>query len=91
MAGKLKAFGLFWYDFLIGDDWRVAVGVVLALAVTAAVSRTNVSSWWIVPAAVVLLLPGTVLRAIRSRDTAMPGSETVVPSSNSGSVKKWLE
>ena len=57
MAGKLKAFGSFWYDFLIGDDWRMAVGVVLALAITAAVSRTNVSCWWIVPAAVVLLLP----------------------------------
>jgi hypothetical protein len=26
---NLKAFGMFWYDFLIGDDWRVAVGVVL--------------------------------------------------------------
>ncbi len=28
MTGKLKAFASFWYDFLIGDDWRVAVGVV---------------------------------------------------------------
>lgn len=69
MAGRLKTFASFWYDFLIGDDWRVAVGVVLALAVTAAVSRTNVSCWWIVPAGVVLLLPGTVWRATRSRGT----------------------
>ena len=69
MAGKLKAFASFWYDFLIGDDWWVAVGVVLALAVTAAVSRTPVRCWWIVPAAVVLLLPGTVWRATRSRGT----------------------
>jgi hypothetical protein len=75
MAGKLRAFASFWYDFLIGDDWRVAVGMVLALAATAAVSRTNVSCWWIVPAAVVLLLPGTVWRATRSRgprDTSAP-------------------
>jgi hypothetical protein len=69
MAGKLKAFASFWYDFLIGDDWWVAVGVVLALAVTAAASRTSVSCWWIVPAAVVLLLPVTVWRATRSRRT----------------------
>jgi hypothetical protein len=69
VTGKLKAFASFWYDFLIGDDWRVAVGVVLALAVTAAVSRTAVSCWWIVPAGVVLLLPGTVWRAARSRGT----------------------
>ena len=27
----LKSFGQFWYDFLIGDDWKIAVAVVLAL------------------------------------------------------------
>ena len=65
---NLKAFGMFWYDFLIGDDWRVAVGVVLALAVTAAVSHTTLPAWWIVPLAVVLLLPVTVWRATRAAD-----------------------
>jgi hypothetical protein len=30
----LKGFGKFWYDFIIGDDWKIAVGVVVALAVT---------------------------------------------------------
>jgi hypothetical protein len=29
----LKAFGEFWYDFIVGDDWKIAAGVVLALAV----------------------------------------------------------
>ena len=29
----LKAFGQFWYDFIIGDDWKIAVAVVLALGV----------------------------------------------------------
>jgi len=28
----LKAFGQFWYDFIIGDDWKIAVAVVLSLA-----------------------------------------------------------
>jgi hypothetical protein len=32
----LKAFGRFWYDFIIGDDWKIAVGVLLALGVLAA-------------------------------------------------------
>jgi putative Ca2+/H+ antiporter (TMEM165/GDT1 family) len=31
--GFLKAFGAFWYDFIIGDDWKIAVAVVTALAV----------------------------------------------------------
>ena len=34
---SLKAFGQFWYDFIIGDDWKIAVAVVLALVVTYAV------------------------------------------------------
>ena len=29
----LKAFGQFWYDFIIGDDWKIAAAVVLALLV----------------------------------------------------------
>jgi asparagine N-glycosylation enzyme membrane subunit Stt3 len=31
----IKAFGRFWYDFIIGDDWKIAVAVVSALAVVA--------------------------------------------------------
>ena len=31
----LKAFGQFWYDFIIGDDWKIAVAVVTCLAVVA--------------------------------------------------------
>jgi hypothetical protein len=29
----LKAFGQFWYDFIIGDDWKIAATVVIALFV----------------------------------------------------------
>jgi hypothetical protein len=32
----LKAFGQFWYDFIIGDDWKIAVAVVITLAVMVA-------------------------------------------------------
>jgi hypothetical protein len=28
----VTGFGRFWWDFLIGDDWRVAAGVGIALA-----------------------------------------------------------
>ena len=28
----LFSFGEFWYDFIIGDDWKIAVAVVTALA-----------------------------------------------------------
>ena len=26
----VRAFGRFWWDFVVGDDWRVAVGIALA-------------------------------------------------------------
>lgn len=33
----LKSFGQFWYDFIIGDDWKIAVAVVITLAIMVAV------------------------------------------------------
>jgi hypothetical protein len=62
---RLKAFFAFWYDFVVGDDWRVAVGVVVALAITWLVSRTGVGSWWIMPVAFALLLPLSLWRVVR--------------------------
>ncbi|WP_332665570.1 hypothetical protein [Aeromicrobium sp.] len=38
----LKAFGLFWYDFVIGDDWKVAAYVVVALVITGALTVNGV-------------------------------------------------
>ena len=37
----LRAFGRFWYDFVVGDDWRIAVGVVLVLAAGGALVATG--------------------------------------------------
>ncbi len=28
----LSAFARFWWDFVVGDDWRIAAGVVVVLA-----------------------------------------------------------
>jgi len=37
----LKAFGRFWYDFIIGDDWKIAAAVVAALTVLCLVMATT--------------------------------------------------
>jgi len=37
----VKHFVLFWYDFIVGDDWIVAAGVVVALIVSAALARRD--------------------------------------------------
>ena len=67
MIARLKAFARFCYDFFVGDDWTVAVGVVIALAATYGLDRAGVNAWWITPAAVLLLLADSVRRSARSR------------------------
>jgi hypothetical protein len=67
VARRVKAFLAFLYDFVVGDDWRIAVGVVAGLAVTWAVSGTTVPSWWIMPVLLVVLLPASLWLAVRKR------------------------
>ena len=64
---RLEAFLRFVWDFVVGDDWRIAAGVVLALALTAIVAGTSVSAWWILPLAVAALLTFSVWRAAQPR------------------------
>jgi len=64
---RLRAFAAFWYDFVVGDDWLIAVGVVISLVLTYALSRTGVPAWWLLPLALVLLLPLSLWRAVRHR------------------------
>ena len=47
----VRNFGRFWWDFVVGDDWRAAAGIVVAIGITAAIG-----SWWILPPAVALVL-----------------------------------
>jgi hypothetical protein len=69
MTARIKAFFAFWYDFIVGDDWRVAAGVIIALAVTYGISRTSVPAWWVLPVAVAGLLTLSVWRASRRPDS----------------------
>lgn len=63
----IRSFALFWYDFVVGDDWRVAVGVVAALALTAVLVHFGVNAWWLLPLAVVVLLGLSLRRALVAR------------------------
>ena len=65
---RLRAFAGFWWDFLVGDDWRLALGVLVALAATIALAHAGLTVWWLLPGAVAVLLAGSLLRAIRSSD-----------------------
>lgn len=63
---RLAAFGRFWWDFVIGDDWLVAVLVVVGIGATAVLAATGVAAWWLLPVAVPAILWLSLRRAIRS-------------------------
>ena len=62
----LRSFLRFCYDFIVGDDWMVAAGVVIALAATAVLAHSRLPAWWLLPAAVVALLSLSLFRAARA-------------------------
>jgi hypothetical protein len=64
-AARLRSFGAFWYDFVIGDDWVLAAGVVIGLAGTYLLSHAHVAAWWLLPVLVALVLPASLWRATR--------------------------
>jgi hypothetical protein len=59
----LRRFGSFWWNFVIGDDWRVAAGVALALGGSAALAAAGEPAWWLLPLAVALVLYLSLRRA----------------------------
>ena len=61
----LAQFGKFWYDFLIGDDWRLAVGVVITISGVFFVAHHGVIAWWLLPFAVALILVISVTHEVR--------------------------
>jgi uncharacterized membrane protein len=51
------------WQFVAGEDWRTATGVILALALTALVAEDGGAAWWVMPIAVLGLLALSIRRA----------------------------
>ena len=54
------------WEFVAGDDWVTAAGVVIALGLTAVISEEN-AAWFVMPVAVALLLTVSIWREARKR------------------------
>jgi hypothetical protein len=61
----IRSFALFWWNFVVGDDWRVAAGLAVALAGTWLLAHHGVNAWWLLPVAVALILVESVRRESR--------------------------
>ena len=62
----LRSFGRFWWNFVVGDDWRLAAGVAVSIGLTALLAHKDVDAWWLLPVAVAFLLAESLRRAVRS-------------------------
>ena len=58
----LRTFFHFWYDFIVGDDWRLAVAAVAALGLTVLAVEASLSGWWVAPLVLSGFLGLVVLR-----------------------------
>jgi hypothetical protein len=61
----IAGFFRFWYDFIVGDDWRIAAGVVTAIGLTALIAHRDIDAWWLMVFSVIAVLIGSVRRGAR--------------------------
>jgi hypothetical protein len=62
---RLAAFGRFWWEFVVGDDWISAACIGFAISATALLAAGGVPAWWLMPVAVAGTLYLTLRRALR--------------------------
>jgi hypothetical protein len=70
LARVAKAFGMFWWDFLVGDTPEITVVVLLILGVVALASEVghlNVLAYVALPVLAIAALTISVARARRSK------------------------
>jgi hypothetical protein len=56
----------FLYRFVVGDDWTVAVVILLGLVATGILAANRISAWWLVPL-LAIVMTGVSLRREPSR------------------------
>ena len=67
MTKALTGFARFWYDFIVGDDWRVAASIVLLIGVAAAAADHGLNVWPLLPCGVLAALAASLRREVRVR------------------------
>ena len=60
----VRAFLAFCYDFVVGDDWRIALGVVVGLVLTWLAARSGWPAWLVLPTAVAIVLALSLRRVL---------------------------
>jgi hypothetical protein len=59
----MVGFGRFWYHFIIGDDWTLALSVAIGLVVTGVLKSSGIQAWWLVPILAVAMVGFSLRRS----------------------------
>ncbi len=60
----VTGFGRFWWDFIVGDDWRIAAGVLATLTLGAVLTATQAASDAVIGIVVTAGVAGAVAVAL---------------------------
>lgn len=63
---RVMALLRFVWDFVIGDDWRIAAAVAVTLIVMRVLSGDGAAVWWLLPLVVLAMLSVSVWGVARS-------------------------
>lgn len=66
MVTRRRIFGAAW-DFVVGDDWRLALAAVLAIGLTALACALGPSFWWLAPLIALAALRWSLRGAVPAR------------------------
>jgi hypothetical protein len=56
----------FWYHFIVGDDWTLAVGIVIGFCIIWLLAHNgHAQVWWLLPLLVICLLVFSLQVGIR--------------------------
>ncbi len=67
MMKFVRDFVLFWYDFIVGDDWLIAVGAMAAVIACVWLTGHGLNAWWLLPIVVAAFLAASLLREVRNQ------------------------
>lgn len=61
----VRGFGRFWYDFIVGDDWKIAAAITTVLAIAALlVANDALGDTWLVVVGAVGIVTGFVVSLV---------------------------
>jgi hypothetical protein len=75
------------WDFVVGDDWRLALAAVVAIGLTAVVCALGPSAWWLAPLVALAALRWSLLGAAPAPRSSPDGNHDPNPGSPQAFVR----